>query len=293
LFAHHTLAAEKTAFVIGATSRGQFMRSPEKRVIFLSFEPWRGPLTVNLAERHPQLDAITTGDAVQLTPDTIVLPSVDILIDLRHTPIWTAAPAPMSALTENQRRALLAEVTKLIAARAGNGPGAILLYLLGLAEKTDLSAEQGTLLVYASGLRTALVSRQVSRVTDAASRLLGYGRGLTPSGDDLLTGFLLALNRWTQYPYSRDQLHQINTRLVNIAYTQTTSLSANLIAAAAQGQADERLVTALDALLTAALPPTEIAHRLLSYGSSSGIDALLGMALVLQPALPAFRDDPG
>lgn len=230
---------------------------------------------------------------MQLTPDTIVLPSVDISIDLRHTPIWTAAPAPMLALTENQRRGLLAEVTKLIAARAGNDPGAILLFLLGPVEKTDLSAEQGTLLVYASGLRTALVSRQMSRVTDAASRLLGYGRGLTPSGDDLLTGLLLALNRWTQYQYSRDQLHEINTRLVNIAYTQTTSLSANLIAAAAQGQADERLVTALDALLTAALPPTEIAHRLLSYGSSSGIDALLGMALVLQPALPAFRDDPG
>jgi hypothetical protein len=61
---------------------------------------------------------------------------------------------------------------------------------------------------------------------------------------------------------------------------KTTTVSANLIDCAARGQADERLIRALDGIETGELSALECAHALGSWGNTSGLDALIGMGLV-------------
>ena len=62
------------------------------------------------------------------------------------------------------------------------------------------------------------------------------------------------------------------------ARIQTTHLSANLIECAIQGQADQRLMNALDGLMTTENALAWI-DGLLTWGNSSGMDALAGMIL--------------
>ena len=71
----------------------------------------------------------------------------------------------------------------------------------------------------------------------------------------------------------------LRARLIELARQKTTWLAAALIECAAEGQADERLITALDGIITGDLPPEECTRRLLAYGSSSGGDAWLGIGL--------------
>ena len=109
----------------------------------------------------------------------------------------------------------------------------------------------------------------------------GLGSGLTPSGDDLILGMVLALNRCRAWIPDEAGLTRVNEQVIRAARAKTTSLSANLIECATLGQADERLVAALDGILTGNRPVEHCAQDLCSWGSTSGADALVGMALAI------------
>ena len=110
---------------------------------------------------------------------------------------------------------------------------------------------------------------------------LGHGSGLTPSGDDFIMGMLLTLNRCKEILEFDENMLAFKQQIIETAYEKTTTLSANLIECAAQGLADERLVTTLDYLLTGIGEPKQILDDLLSWGNSSGIAALLGMLVAI------------
>jgi hypothetical protein len=73
----------------------------------------------------------------------------------------------------------------------------------------------------------------------------------------------------------------INQVLIKAARQRTTALSASLIECAARGLADERLILALDRLLSDDLAVDRIVEYLQSWGHTSGAAALQGMGLVL------------
>jgi hypothetical protein len=112
--------------------------------------------------------------------------------------------------------------------------------------------------------------------------ILGKGSGLTPAGDDIILGYLLTLKRWGTR-FLPDRIFQaLSQELVSAAFRQTTLLSANLIACASEGQADERLVLALDGILTGRLEVEDCAALLLAWGDSSGCAALDGMGMAFE-----------
>jgi hypothetical protein len=71
----------------------------------------------------------------------------------------------------------------------------------------------------------------------------------------------------------------LNQRVIDLAYQRTTTLSANLIACAAHGEADERLINAVDGIVTGTPSHAACVECVLGWGHSSGLDALIGMAL--------------
>lgn len=116
---------------------------------------------------------------------------------------------------------------------------------------------------------------------------MGVGGGLTLAGDDLILGLLLAYQRWGAVLNPVFDLAKLGEGL-NQAETcsthKTTLLSANRIACASQGQADERLIHALDGIMTGNVTPHQCARDLSGWGNSSGCDALLGMTLAILSA---------
>ncbi|MBM4425580.1 MAG: DUF2877 domain-containing protein, partial [Chloroflexi bacterium] len=124
-------------------------------------------------------------------------------------------------------------------------------------------------------LRESIRNRQWAQAAERAAPLIGLGRGLTPSGDDLILGLLLLLNR------RGDFVEPFNRQMIEHARRRTTALSANLIECAARGEADERLLAAADCLLTGQPDAPTAARTLASWGASSGADTLAGMAMAL------------
>jgi hypothetical protein len=114
-----------------------------------------------------------------------------------------------------------------------------------------------------------------------AARLLGHGPGLTPSGDDLLAGFLIGA---AAFGVDASALrHAIGV----LAPARTTALSAALLRHAARGECIDELA-AVAAVLTgqpSALAVRQQAGRLLSVGHSSGAALALGLVIAAERAL--------
>jgi hypothetical protein len=110
--------------------------------------------------------------------------------------------------------------------------------------------------------------------------LMGHGPGLTPSGDDALCAVLLVLRGAGA---GAEGAHALVDSAVGAAARRTTSLSASLLHAAAQGYA----VPAVADLVRAVLGDDPVARgpalaAVLAIGSSSGRDLVAGVAGALR-----------
>lgn len=115
---------------------------------------------------------------------------------------------------------------------------------------------------------------------DWPATLLGVGDGLTPAGDDILVGVLVALGRIRRLR-EREAIAQ---RIDPLLRDNTTSISAAHLRAAMAGYAAEPLHRLLDALLSGAPSSSTLAgavRALESIGHSSGRHALAGALVVL------------
>jgi hypothetical protein len=284
----------QVAQVNGITSRGIFLLTPDHQVIFISFEGWRGPWTINLTDEKilekPQPDArvnsgnffpsnrLAIGSQVSLLPGKIKLPKEDIEISFDHLMGWLNHPSPGAQLIWPEVNIRLNQVVQLVASN-GMGNGWINLLAPGQGQRNlpDNLIEVNEI------LQTFDFSFDEDGNffhLDRFGRILGRGQGLTPSGDDVVIGILLALSRGV---FSKSpKILLIPEPIVALTRQMTTSLSSCLIASAIHGQADERLLSALDGILFGNLKVEECAARLLAYGGSSGGDCLLGMYTALK-----------
>ncbi|MFC6148118.1 MULTISPECIES: DUF2877 domain-containing protein [Mumia] len=114
----------------------------------------------------------------------------------------------------------------------------------------------------------------------AVDALLGRGPGLTPLGDDVLAGWLV-----TRYAAGA-RGGQVADRVLAVASTRTTTVSATLLAHAVRGEAVPELRALVDGLGDAGTD--ERLSDLLRVGHTSGAGLALGVALaVRRPATVA------
>jgi hypothetical protein len=119
--------------------------------------------------------------------------------------------------------------------------------------------------------------------------LIGLGPGLTPSGDDLVAGTLIALRAFLR----PDVAEQLGAWVLPLAATRTGAISRAHLAAAAAGEGAEPLHRVLAAICTAAEVGLERElDAVAGIGHCSGWDALAGVALAgaaLAGKPPIFR----
>ena len=167
------------------------------------------------------------------------------------------------------------------AAKDGHGWSSLLATVVSGRGVDNLAWEERFALERIGRLQTAM--RQCDGKAAGASLmdLIGLGRGLTPSGDDMVAGLLLALNRWREALRPETGVEDINRSVEEWARLHTTALSATLIKCAARGLASERLIHALDSIMTGTPSLDDSLPPLLQWGASSGMDSLLGMAVAI------------
>ena len=107
--------------------------------------------------------------------------------------------------------------------------------------------------------------------------LLGLGPGLTPSGDDLLGGLMIALTALDQTGV-RDQLWDALRPELEML---TNEISAMHLAVAADGLGSAACHEALNAMLAGTPPDLDAIDAI---GHTSGWDMLAGMAVALAAA---------
>ena len=131
-------------------------------------------------------------------------------------------------------------------------------------------------------------------VAAAASRLAGLGPGLTPSGDDLLSGFAAA---WTLVGESQGldgpARSEVSYALVRGARRGASPLGRVWLEYANRGELPEPVTRVVDALFAA--DPRDLGpavRTLLTVGASSGTDWAVGLLLGARAALAAANGMP-
>jgi len=281
--AFEILANNQDAYISGITSKGIFIRTLGKWLVFLSFDPFRGPLTITLDEIESTFKLLSTGDRVKIDSHSIFIPRADFMITAKDGEVWRPLPPATIVLKDTRQKQKLTDIAEeVMSKKNGVGLSQFLPLLLGLpdaepAPRSMVDLKWADILQLQKYIR----NKEAAELANLLSNFLGMGPGLTPSADDFIVGILLSLNRWQNLLWAEDSLRDLNLQVIEAAYTRTTTLSANLIECAALGLADERLINALDWIVTGVAREPEIISHLLGWGNSSGVDSLTGMAVAL------------
>jgi hypothetical protein len=248
--ARQLLKAAETGAVWGTTSQGIFIHLPPHGMIFLSFETYRGPLTANLEGEKLLLKALKSGDPANVVEGRLVFSSAGLSLVWEDAEPWEVPLAPVEVL-----------------------PG------MGFLENYKAIRRRVHVLRETS---IPPIDLRLDQLEQGLQALLGQGSGLTPAGDDIILGCLLTIKHWGHRALSSVDIRMLSQKVVRMAFNRTTLLSANLIACAAEGQADERLIAALDGILTGQPEVERCSALLLGWGDSSGCAALVGMGIAFE-----------
>jgi Protein of unknown function (DUF2877) len=220
----------------------------DDELVFVTTAPECAPWAVN-APGMP-VDLIGTQGAQHLiarvnTIDVLVFQPAPVAIDLRPAQIWTGDPIrPLAS-----RDAIRAALAQACLPRFPPG-----LTGCGL-EEADLVGPPGVWTLVGSYLQYL------------ASRLIGLGRGLTPSGDDFLTGLFGTLALTIRPGFSLE------------FERRTTLISRTQLSHALRGELPEVLHNVIRALVHADASISAAVRRLRSFGHTSGLDMLAGVRL--------------
>ncbi|MFB6105161.1 MAG: DUF2877 domain-containing protein [Halobacteriaceae archaeon] len=136
-----------------------------------------------------------------------------------------------------------------------------------------------------------VLSSAVPPADTEVTAILGRGPGATPSGDDILSGMILAAWAMTRGVH-RDRVQGLGSHLVEEGIDRTTTVSVALLAQAAVGRAGDSARAALEALLSPGVSAERrqaAATRLTSVGHTSGTDILVGMLTTVLLVAPQIE----
>ena len=152
---------------------------------------------------------------------------------------------------------------------------------IGRAAPSALAQAQSRLGGRVAELVDALHCHGESVVAAPVRRLIGFGPGLTPSGDDFLCGVLVTLARSVEHASAYAVLARaVQEALAGVTWP-TTDPGVALLRLAVRGECDEAVA---DVLASAQMPSSacgERIRRLLAVGATSGADVLVGIHAAL------------
>ncbi|GDX08021.1 DUF2877 domain-containing protein [Buttiauxella sp. A111] len=110
------------------------------------------------------------------------------------------------------------------------------------------------------------------------AQLIGFGRGLTPDGDDYLLGYLAALWPWKLNVGLREHQQRLH-QAISINLPRTTDISRHYLNRALEGHYSQPVCELLEKITTRTPTADVIAatEHVMQFGASSGVDCLAGI----------------
>ena len=213
------------------------------------------------------------GMAVSWQEDRLAL-GFNIRLNMADIPLWEGMElCPISALPSEWDIVLEVIADVLQSCRRETGFSPLLLPLGWAAEAPGpMPGLYGRALDAIRQLRRGWLDAEIEVLDEAARGLVGLGDGLTPSGDDFLTGFYAAMRMWVA---EREQLVEQALDALLPLLPRTTLYGGSELDALRRGYASEPLCRMLR--LPDGRCRREDARRLASIGGSTGLDTLLGV----------------
>lgn len=234
------------------------------------------PWTIRIADHDwPAVRSARVGGEAGITADAVVLCSRtgDVRIALGPADARMLRPGAGIPSSDALRRAL--DVLDGVPSPAAATP-------FGALAADALAAGIRRLRVSALSLLETDAPDASAATTAAAERLLGLGEGLTPSGDDVLTGVAFV----AAHPgFGLSALLSPLRAAAATADRRTTQLSEVTLHAALNGRARRRMHDLLDAVIAGDEPALRaaVAHTA-EIGHTSGFDILTGIRLGVELA---------
>jgi len=147
---------------------------------------------------------------------------------------------------------------------------------------------------HAKLLKESMQTADIALAKRGIEGLLGLGPGSTPSGDDFICGFFLALHMGMSLSFMQDvhsfcrDLSEVLSSLVHRPRPITTDISLQLLGLASEGLFSQPLI-AMAKSFSSLDADRSTWEALASYGHSSGLDAGLGFLFALSILLPDFE----
>jgi len=269
-------AGQFKARVLAVFDRACDLITPDGDVVALVVpQVGDGPLNIVVNGTPGFFAGVGHGAAVRLAGDRL---QVDGLwVDLKRAAVWE--PRPDWEALRARRTAIGSCLPLLRALCRRHAPAGSLLGLLTgslpdepPARITLLAAQKAT-----DALQKGWAGDS-QKLHEGVAGLAGLGIGLTPAGDDFLTGAMLWA--WLDHPTP-----ELFCRAVAIvAVPRTTTLSAALLKAAARGECSAAWHALLSALSMGQREGARdkiagAVHEILSRGATSGADSLAGFLL--------------
>jgi len=240
-----------------------------------------GPLNVVVSGAANLFAGVDPGAPVTLELEAERLWVGGLVIDLEGAAVWE--PRPDWDALRARPAAIVSRLPLLHNLCLRHAPAGSLLPLLGALPPGDAPA--GAILSTAQEAAESLQEGwggDLERLREGAAGLAGLGGGLTPAGDDFISGAMLWA--WLAHPTPGP----LCRAMIEVAIPRTTTLSAAFLRAAARGECSaawQALLTALSEGAEAKI--TAAAQDVLTHGATSGADTLAGF---LSPSRKLQRD---
>lgn len=125
---------------------------------------------------------------------------------------------------------------------------------------------------------SCLMSKHKS-LDKSIEKLVGFGNGLTPTGDDFLTGFIISMTYIRGNEHKHEELDRIKEVLKKNKLC-TTDISKSMLKSAINGEARETILDFIQVLIMSNEQEfRKKCENIFSIGSSSGIDLAVGVVI--------------
>lgn len=257
------LRGTHTGVVEMTTSRGVYLELAGRRVLLCGTEYGVVPNGASLENFSRLAGVLSPGQPVRTGGGVLQLPTGGFRLELRPAASDTAVILP-------DRQELEIALDVLLEHQAHSVGLAALACPLFDRQTSAMDDLCHMALPYIQKLLGALRVCDEQEIRQNTKGLLGLGRGLTPSGDDVLSGLMYGLRHspWRERSASR----LLTEAICTAAPERTHPVSADYLKALA-------VDGPFDAMARAWKAPAEHAVGLLKIGSSSGSEMLLGLLL--------------
>lgn len=124
------------------------------------------------------------------------------------------------------------------------------------------------------------INEDIEEISLRASKIVGYGIGLTPSMDDFLSGIMISRIYLSSYlNQDIEKAYEINKAIIKHILNKTTLVSQEMMIHSSRGEVNEDLRNLMISLLTNRYADSfyECLKKVSSFGETSGTDMISGI----------------